>query len=125
MTNEYAARTPEKRRAHDRIRTVTGETFQAEVLEGEGPIAVEFMSYGCAFCRELEPVLQQVAEALANKEQVFRVNVAVEERLAQTFAITGTPTFVMFLRGSEVGRAEGPQPTVSSVTSAIAGPFER
>ena len=33
----------------DHIETVTGSTFQSVVLEGEGPIAVEFMSYGCAF----------------------------------------------------------------------------
>jgi thiol-disulfide isomerase/thioredoxin len=84
------------------------------------------MSYGCAFCRELEPILQQVAETLTTRgEQVFRVNVAAEEELAQTFAITGTPTFVMFLRGTEVGRAEGPHPTASSVMTAITRPFER
>jgi thioredoxin 1 len=124
MTRENAARTSESRKAPDSVKTVTGATFRSEVLEGDGPIAVEFMSYGCAFCRELEPVLQQVAATLASREQVFRVNVAVEEQLAQSFQITGTPTFVMFLRGSEVGRAEGPHPTASSVTSAITSPFE-
>jgi thioredoxin 1 len=115
-----------KRGSRDAIRTVTSQTFNALVLESEGPIAVEFMSYGCAFCRELEPIIQQVAETLTSRgEQVFRVNVAAEEELAQSFAITGTPTFVMFLGGTEVGRAEGPHPTASSVMTAITRPFER
>ncbi len=39
------------------IQTVTNATFQDLILDGQGPIAVEFMSYGCAYCRALEPVL--------------------------------------------------------------------
>jgi thioredoxin len=125
-TQEYIGRAQVRRGSRDAVRTLTSETFKALVLEGHGPIAVEFMSYGCAFCRELEPVLQQVAETLTSRgEQVFRVNVAAEEELALSFAITGTPTFVMFLSGTEVGRAEGPHPTTSSVMTAITRPFER
>jgi thioredoxin 1 len=116
---------PARRRASDDIHTVTGGTFKRLVLDGEGPIAVEFMSYGCAYCRELEPVLEEVAAALRTKEAVFRVNVAVEQDLARAYEIEGTPTFVMFLNGSEVGRAAGPHPTASNVRQALTSPFER
>ena len=53
----------------NRIQTVTAETFRTLVVEGSGPIAFEFMSYGCGHCRALEPVLQSVAEksGLANR----------------------------------------------------------
>jgi thioredoxin 1 len=115
----------EPRVAHDSIKTLTNGTFKALVLDGRGPIAVEFMSYGCGHCRALEPILQSVAETLKGREQVFRINVAVEEELAQRFVIEGTPTLVMFLGGTEVGRAEGPHPTESSVMAAINGPFEQ
>jgi thioredoxin 1 len=108
----------------ERIRTVTSSTFDLLVLQGIGPIAVEFMSYGCGHCRLMEPVLQQVAEMLSGKEQVFRVNVAVEQELAATYGIQGTPTLVMFLDGRETGRADGPRPTVSSVFAAVTRPFE-
>ena len=108
-------KTPRRRVLSDRIRTVTGGTFNSLVLEGEGPIVVEFMSYGCAHCRAIEPVLQQVAEMVKSTEKIFRVNVAVEQELADSYQIRGTPTFIMFLNGREVGRVEGPHPTVSSV----------
>ena len=85
---------------------------------------VEFMSYGCAHCRAIEPVLENVAEMVKSKEKIFRVNTAVEEDLADTYSILGTPTFIMFLNGKEVGRVEGPQPTVSSVLTAVTQPFE-
>jgi thioredoxin 1 len=82
------------------------------------------MSYGCAYCRAIEPVLQQVAEMVKAKEKIFRVNLAVEPELAASYQIEGTPTFVMFLDGRAVGRAEGPRPTVSGLLSVVTQPFE-
>lgn len=106
------------------IQTVVDSTFEPLVLEGRGPIAVEFMSYGCAHCRKIEPVMQRVAEMLGSKEHIFRVNVAVEQGLADTYNIQATPTLVMFSNAREVGRVEGPQPNVESVMAALTGPFD-
>jgi thioredoxin 1 len=108
----------------DKIQTVTSSTFPSLVLEGHGPIVVEFMSYGCVHCRVIEPVLQQVEETIKAKEKIFRVNVAVEQQLAESYQIQGTPTLIMFLNGTEVGRDEGPHPTLSSVLAAVTRPFE-
>src|ERR1017187_33377 len=108
-----------RRVSSDGIRTVTSSTFSTLVLEGEGPIVVEFMSYGCAHCRAMEPVLQQVAETVKSKEKIFRVNIAVEQELADSYEIRGTPTLIMFLNGREVGRDEGPHPTVSTVLKVV------
>jgi thioredoxin 1 len=108
----------------DRIGTATGATFRSLVLEGKGPIAVELMSYGCAHCRVLEPILQQVAEGLAARVTFFRVNIAREPELAEAWQIEGTPTLLMFLDGQQVGRVEGPHPTVSSLLGAVTQPFQ-
>jgi thioredoxin 1 len=116
--------TPRRRGSSDSIGTVTGSTFSSLILEAEGPIAVEFMSYGCAHCRALEPVIERVAETVKSKEKIFRVNTAVEDELADSYQILGTPTLIMFLNGREVGRVEGPPPTVSSVMTAVTQPFE-
>lgn len=108
----------------DKIQTVTSSAFDALILQGDGPIAVEFMSYGCGYCRAIEPMLQEVAEMLESKEQIFRVNIDSEEELSAGFDIQGTPTFIMFLDGNEVGRVEGIQPTLASVMAAVTDPFE-
>jgi thioredoxin 1 len=115
---------PRGRMSKDAIQTVTSGTFNQLVLEGDGPIVVEFMSYGCAHCRAIEPVLQQVAGMVKSKERIFRVNVAVEQELAESYEIQGTPTFIMFLNGQEVDRVEGPRPTLSSVLTVVTRPFE-
>ena len=115
---------PANIRGEDAIRTVTGSTFEPLVLQGAGPIVVEFMSYGCAHCRVLEPILQQVAGTAKFKGTLFRVNVAVEQALADSYQIQGTPTLIMFLNGEELARSEGPHPTVSSVLTTVTKPFE-
>ena len=127
MVNETLAHPREtslKRLSRDKIQTVTSGTFTRLVLQAEGPIAVEFMSYGCAHCRAIEPVLEQVAEMVKAEEKIFRVNIAVEQELAGSYQIQGTPTLVMFLNQNEVGRVEGPSPTVSSVLAAVTQPFQ-
>jgi thioredoxin 1 len=113
------------RQEFTRIPTVTSGTFKTRVLEGMGPIVVEFMTYGCAHCRTIEPVLQQAAALLESTEQIVRVNVAVERDLANSYQIQGTPTLVMFLNARQVGRVEGPHPVLSSVLAAVTEPFKR
>lgn len=107
-----------------RMRMLTSASFDPLVLRGKGPIAVEFMSYGCAHCRAIEPILRRVAEMVKGKEKIFQVNIAVEQGLAESFDIQGTPTLVMFLDGQEAGRVEGAPPNVSSVLTAVTQPFE-
>ena len=117
-------RGPQRSLREDGLRNVTGETFSALVLEGDGPIAVEFMSYGCAHCRVLEPILQKVAEMMQPRETIFRVNIAVEHELADRYQIAGTPTLILFLDGMERGRSEGPSPTVSNILATLQQPFQ-
>jgi thioredoxin 1 len=107
----------------DRIQTVTASTFDRLVLKGEGPIVVEFMSYGCAHCGVIEPDLQQVAEIVKSNEKIFRINVGVDQDLAEQYQIQGTPTLVMFLNGEVVGRDEGPSPIVSNILASIKQPY--
>jgi thioredoxin 1 len=123
-TLEYPRETSLSPLQNQTISTVTSGTFTRLVLEAEGPIAVEFMSYGCAHCRAIEPVLERVAQMVEPRERIFRINIAVEQELAGSYQIQGTPTLIMFLNGNEVGRVEGPSPTVSSVMTAVTQPFE-
>jgi thiol-disulfide isomerase/thioredoxin len=112
-----------RNRPGDGIASLDATDFEARVLQGPGPIAVEFMSYSCAHCAAMEPVLQQVAETLRAREAIYRVNVAVELDLASRYEIEGTPTLIMFSGGQEVGRAEGPDPDAATILAVVTEPF--
>ena len=114
----------QRKESNDRIHTVTAGTFDRLVLKGEGPIVVEFMSYGCAHCGVMEPSLQQVEEIVESREKIYRVNIAVDRELADRYEVLGTPTFVMFLNRAVVGRDEGPSPDVANILALVRQPYE-
>lgn len=107
----------------DNIVTITGDTFRNSVIDAKGQNVVEFMSYGCPHCHELEPVLQEVAQTIEPNQKLYRVDVAVDTDLAESFNIEGTPTLVMFRDGAEVGRVEGPPPDLSRLVAVVTEPY--
>ena len=112
-------------KSSEAILTLTSETFKSLVLDSKGETVVEFMSYGCPHCRDIEPILQEIAQSPDLPQKFYRVDVAVEVDLEESFSIEGTPTFLMFLDGVEVGRSEGPTPTLSNVLAVVTEPFDQ
>jgi thioredoxin-like negative regulator of GroEL len=108
---------------HDLVQQADAGNFDDLVLQAPGPVVVEFMSYSCAHCGAMEPVLQQVAQVLQSRQLFVRVNVALEVELAARYRIEGTPTIVLFQGGHEVGRIEGPLPSVPELLAAVTRPF--
>jgi len=127
MTDQTLQSSPTTQRKSvliDTIQTVTGNTFSAMILEGQGQWRLSSCLTAAPTAGPSSQVLQQVADMIGPKEKIFRVNIAIEQELADSYEIQGTPTLIMFLHGREVGRVEGPHPTVSSVLKVITQPFE-
>lgn len=101
---------------------VSAAEWQAKVLNAQGPVAVEFMNFACGHCRKAEPMVHDVAKAIQNQVKVFQVNVPQNQELARRYQIPGTPTFIMFQNGQEVGRAN-PEITPVGIRRAIMGAF--
>jgi thioredoxin 1 len=101
---------------------VTAADFREKVLRADGPVAVEFMSFACGYCRRANPMVHDVARALGARVKVFQVNVPQERELSDTYRIRATPTFVMFENGREVGRAN-PEISPIGIRTAILAPF--
>jgi len=86
---------------------LTDSTFDAEVLAGSGPVLVEFWGSWCPPCKMMEPVLEALAERLAGRVKVCKINVDQHPAFRNAYHITGVPTFVLFVGGKPVRRAIG------------------
>ena len=85
------------------------DTFEAEVLQSEKPVIVDFWAEWCGPCRAVAPVLDEIARERADL-RVVKVNIDEEPALAQRYGIMSIPTIVLFKGGEPAAAALGAQP---------------
>lgn len=89
---------------------VTTASFQADVLDSEKPVLVDFWAEWCGPCRMVSPILDQIGEEYADKITIVKVNVDNEPALAQQYGITGIPALQVFKGGVVVKSMVGAKP---------------
>ena len=98
--------------------TITLENFEAEVIQSEKTVLVDFWAPWCGPCRMLSPVVDEIAEERTDIK-VGKVNVDEQEELAMRFGIMSIPTLIVFKNGEVTKKTMGVQPK-----AAILGLFE-
>ena len=91
------------------IKHVTDGDFQAEVLENEHPVLVDFWAPWCGPCRVVAPVLEEIADERDNL-RIVKVNIDENQQTAMNFQILAIPTMVLFRNGAEAKRIQGAMP---------------
>jgi thioredoxin 1 len=91
------------------IQHVTDADFQAEVLESELPVLVDFWAPWCGPCRVVAPVLEEIAGERAELK-IVKVNIDENQQIAMDFQILAIPTMVLFRNGAEAKRIQGAMP---------------
>jgi thioredoxin 1 len=91
------------------IKHVTDADFQAEVLESEQPVLVDFWAPWCGPCRVVAPVLEEIAGERPELKLV-KVNIDENQQTAMNFQILAIPTMVLFRNGQEAKRIQGAMP---------------
>ena len=89
---------------------ITTTQFDAEVLQSERPVIVDFWAEWCGPCRAVSPILAQIAEERADELRVVKVNIDEEPELQQRYGILSIPTILLFKGGEPAAAAIGAQP---------------
>jgi thioredoxin 1 len=91
------------------IATVTDDSFQAEVIEADGPVLVDFTAAWCPPCRVMKPVLAELA-AERPEIKVVQVDVDDNQRVAAAHGVLSMPTFILFCGGRPLAQLVGARP---------------
>jgi thioredoxin 1 len=91
------------------IPEVTDDSFDTEVLQHAGIAIVDFWSMGCAPCRILLPLLEEVVGELGGKIKALKLDCDDNDRTTSQLGIRGLPTLIVFKNGQEFDRAIGLQ----------------
>ena len=88
---------------------ITKDNFQAEVLEANGTVLVDFWASWCGPCKMIGPIIDQIADERGDVK-VCKVNVDEEQELAVQFKVMSIPTLLVFKDGKVVNQSMGAKP---------------
>ena len=86
------------------------QNFDAEVLQSETPVVVDFWAPWCGPCRALAPVIGELAEENAGSVKVGKLDTDQSPQTAVKYGIQSIPTIIVFKNGEAVQKAMGVQP---------------
>ena len=90
--------------------TFTKSNFEAEVLNSDKPVLVDFWASWCGPCRMLAPTVDAIADDYAATVKVGKVNVDEENELAMRYNVASIPTLILFKDGKPAERTVGAVP---------------
>jgi len=91
-------------------RAVTDATFEAEVLKSAKPVIVDYWAEWCGPCRQVSPVLEEIASEHAEKLDIVKLNVDQNPVVTQRYGIMNIPTMSVFKDGQVVKEIVGAKP---------------
>jgi thioredoxin 1 len=89
------------------VQSVTDATFEAEVLRSELPVLVDLYADWCQPCKQVSPIVAQVAEEFAGQIKVAKVDVEANPMVAQTFRAQSIPMLLVIAEGKVVQQHVG------------------
>jgi len=92
------------------VTEVTDATFDGEVLAAGLPVLVEFTADWCGPCRQLAPVLGEIATELAGRVKVVQIDIDHNPGVGARYAVLSAPTLIVFRSGEPVRSMVGARP---------------
>ena len=89
---------------------VTDANFDEEVLKSQQPVVLDFWAEWCAPCRQISPIIKQLAEDYDGKVKVVKMNIDENPETPGKYGVRAIPTVLAFNNGQVVEQLQGARP---------------
>ena len=83
----------------NQIHYVTDDSFEADVLQSDVPVLVDYWAEWCGPCKMIAPILEEVVKEYAGKLKIAKLNIDENPNTPPRFGIRGIPTLILFKDG--------------------------
>jgi len=90
-----------------KIVELSDATFETEVVKSNGMVLVDFGAEWCHPCKQLDPIVEELAEEWQERVTVRKVDIDTNVNSAMKYGVMGVPTLILFKDGEPVERLTG------------------
>jgi thioredoxin 1 len=98
------------------ITAVTDADFDEKVLKADGPVLVDFWAAWCGPCRQLTPILEEIANEKGEKLTIVKMDADANPVTPAQYRVTGLPTMNLYYKGEVVRSLVGVRPKSAILT---------
>lgn len=91
-------------------KAITDASFEADVLNSDGPVLVDFWAEWCGPCKMIGPALEEISDELGEKVTIAKLNIDDSPDAPAKFGVRGIPTMILFNNGEAVETKVGAAP---------------
>ena len=92
------------------VNQISDDTFQAEVLDADKPVLIDFWAEWCGPCKQIGPIIEEVSIELSDQLIVVKLNIDDNPRTPSDYGVRGIPTLMIFKNGEVAGTKIGALP---------------